>query len=129
MPDQTADRRSDLQLDELLGFREPLPADAFVLNVMHRVQHERRSRKLILLIFGLVFLVVGLAFKLGVVPFHMWIPDVYQGAPVATTLFIASVPKMAAFAMAFRLLQTGLGELHTPSVADLFVATMSRGAS
>ena len=66
-----------------------------------------------LLIFGLVFLVVGLAFKLGVVPFHMWIPDVYQGAPVATTLFIASVPKMAAFAMAYRLLQTGLGELHT----------------
>ena len=66
-----------------------------------------------LLVFGLVFLVVGLAFKLGVVPFHMWIPDVYQGAPVAITLFIASVPKMAAFAMAFRLLQTGLGELHT----------------
>jgi NADH-quinone oxidoreductase subunit N len=66
-----------------------------------------------LLIFGLVFLVVGLAFKLGVVPFHMWIPDVYQGAPVATTLFISSVPKMAAFAMAFRLLQTGLGDMHT----------------
>lgn len=66
-----------------------------------------------LLIFGLVFLVVGLAFKLGVVPFHMWIPDVYQGAPVATTLFISSVPKMAAFAMAFRLLQTGLGDMQT----------------
>jgi len=65
-----------------------------------------------LLIFGLVFLVVGLAFKLGVVPFHMWIPDVYQGAPVATTLFIASVPKMAAFAMAYRLLHTGLGDLQ-----------------
>jgi len=65
-----------------------------------------------LLVFGLVFLVVGLAFKLGVVPFHMWIPDVYEGAPVATTLFISSVPKMAAFAMAIRLLQTGLGELH-----------------
>ncbi|MDT8320571.1 MAG: NADH-quinone oxidoreductase subunit NuoN [Xanthomonadales bacterium] len=65
-----------------------------------------------LLIFGLVFLVVGLAFKLGVVPFHMWVPDVYQGAPVVTTLFIASVPKMAAFAMAFRLLETGLGGLH-----------------
>jgi len=65
-----------------------------------------------LLVFGLVFLVVGLAFKLGVVPFHMWIPDVYQGAPVAITLFIASVPKMAAFAMAFRLLQTGLGDLQ-----------------
>jgi len=66
----------------------------------------------IVLVFGLVFLVVGLAFKLGVVPFHMWLPDVYEGAPVAVTLFIASVPKMAAFAMAFRLLQTGLGDLH-----------------
>jgi NADH-quinone oxidoreductase subunit N len=65
-----------------------------------------------LLVFGLVFLVVGLAFKLGVVPFHMWIPDVYQGAPVATTLFISSVPKLAAFAMAIRLLQTGLGGLQ-----------------
>jgi len=65
-----------------------------------------------LLIFGLVFLVVGLAFKLGVVPFHMWIPDVYEGAPVATTLFISSVPKMAAFAMAIRLLDTGLGSLQ-----------------
>ncbi len=66
----------------------------------------------LLLVFGMVFMVVGLAFKLGVVPFHMWIPDVYHGAPVAVTLFISSVPKMAAFAMAFRLLHTGLGELH-----------------
>jgi NADH-quinone oxidoreductase subunit N len=66
----------------------------------------------VILVFGLVFMVVGLSFKLGVVPFHMWIPDVYHGAPVAVTLFISSVPKMAAFAMAFRLLQTGLGELH-----------------
>ena len=66
----------------------------------------------LILVFGLVFLVVGLAFKLGVVPFHMWIPDVYEGAPAGVTLFIAAVPKMAAFAMAFRLLQTGLGELH-----------------
>jgi len=65
-----------------------------------------------LLVFGLVFLIVGIAFKLGVVPFHMWIPDVYEGAPVATTLFISSVPKMAAFAMAIRLLQTGLGNLQ-----------------
>jgi len=72
---------------------------------------ERGTDDLIL-VFGLVFLVVGLSFKLGVVPFHMWIPDVYHGAPVAVTLFISSVPKMAAFAMAFRLLQTGLGELH-----------------
>lgn len=66
----------------------------------------------ILLLFGLVFLVVGLAFKFGVVPFHMWIPDVYHGAPAAITLFVSSVPKMAAFAMAYRLLQGGLGELH-----------------
>jgi NADH-quinone oxidoreductase subunit N len=65
-----------------------------------------------MLVVGLVFLIVGLAFKLGVVPFHMWLPDVYHGAPVVTTLFISSVPKMAAFAMAIRLLQTGLGELH-----------------
>ena len=67
----------------------------------------------LMLIFGLVFLVVGRSFKLGVVPFHMWIPDVYHGAPVATTLFISSVPKMAAFAMAIRLLDTGLGEMQT----------------
>lgn len=65
-----------------------------------------------LLIFGLVFVVVGIAFKLGVVPFHMWIPDVYEGAPAAVTLFISSLPKLAAFAMAFRLLQSGLGDLH-----------------
>jgi NADH-quinone oxidoreductase subunit N len=66
----------------------------------------------VMLVFGLVFLVVGLAFKLGVVPFHMWIPDVYEGAPVAVTLFISAVPKMAGFAMAYRLLYTGLGDLH-----------------
>ncbi len=58
--------------------------------------------------FGLVFLVAGLAFKLGVVPFHMWIPDVYHGAPTAVTLFISSAPKLAAFAMAVRLLINGV---------------------
>lgn len=66
----------------------------------------------ILLLFGLVFIIVGIAFKLGVVPFHMWIPDVYHGAPAAITLFISTVPKLSAFAMAFRLLQGGMGELH-----------------
>lgn len=60
------------------------------------------------LVFGLVFVVTGLAFKLGVVPFHMWIPDVYQGAPTAVTLLIGSAPKLAAFAMAVRLLVDGL---------------------
>jgi NADH-quinone oxidoreductase subunit N len=63
------------------------------------------------LVFGLVFVIAGLAFKLGVVPFHMWIPDVYQGAPTAVTLFIGSAPKIAAFAFVMRLLIDGLGGL------------------
>ncbi len=63
------------------------------------------------LVFGLVFVVCGLAFKLGVVPFHMWIPDVYHGAPTAVTLIIGSGPKLAAFAMAVRLLVNGLLDL------------------
>jgi NADH-quinone oxidoreductase subunit N len=64
-----------------------------------------------LLVFGLVFVVSGLAFKLGVVPFHMWIPDVYHGAPTPVTLIISSGPKIAAFAMAVRLLINGLPAL------------------
>jgi NADH-quinone oxidoreductase subunit N len=60
------------------------------------------------LMLGLVFLVAGLAFKLGVVPFHMWIPDVYHGAPTAVTLFIGSAPKLAAFAIVMRMLVNGL---------------------
>ena len=56
----------------------------------------------------LVFIVSGLAFKLGVAPFHMWVPDVYQGAPTAVTLMIAGAPKIAAFALMFRLLIGGL---------------------
>ena len=64
------------------------------------------------LVFGLVFVVVGVAFKLGAVPFHMWIPDVYHGAPTAVTLFISSTPKVAAFALAMRLLVDGLAPLQ-----------------
>ena len=60
------------------------------------------------LTFGLVFVVAGLAFKLGVVPFHMWIPDVYQGAPTAITLMIGGAPKLAAFAIVMRLLVEGM---------------------
>ncbi len=60
------------------------------------------------LVFGLVFIVAGLAFKLGVVPFHMWIPDVYQGAPTTVTLLIGGAPKLAAFAIFMRLLVEGL---------------------
>ena len=60
------------------------------------------------LVFGAVFVVAGLAFKLGVVPFHMWIPDVYQGAPTAVTLMIGGAPKLAAFAIVIRLLVEGM---------------------
>jgi len=65
------------------------------------------------LVFGLVFVVIGLAFKLGAVPFHMWVPDVYHGAPTAVTLFLGSAPKIAAFALAMRMLVDGLGALHS----------------
>ena len=64
-----------------------------------------------ILIFALCFIVVGLSFKFGAVPFHMWIPDVYHGAPTAVTLFIGSAPKIAAFAMAMRLLAESMGSL------------------
>lgn len=66
----------------------------------------------IVLAFGVVFVVVGLAFKLGAVPFHMWVPDVYHGAPTSVTLYIGTAPKIAAFAMLMRLLVEGLGGLH-----------------
>jgi len=65
----------------------------------------------VVLTLGVVFLVAGLAFKLGVVPFHMWVPDVYQGAPTAITLMIGGVPKFAAFAIAFRILVEALPTL------------------
>jgi NADH-quinone oxidoreductase subunit N len=65
------------------------------------------------LVFGLVFVVAGLAFKLGAVPFHMWIPDVYQGAPTAVTLMIGGAPKLAAFAIVMRLLVEGMLPLAT----------------
>lgn len=61
------------------------------------------------LVLGLVFVVAGLAFKLGVVPFHMWVPDVYHGAPTAVTLMIGGAPKLAAFAIVIRLLVEGMG--------------------
>ncbi len=60
------------------------------------------------LVFGVVFVVAGLAFKLGAAPFHMWVPDVYQGAPTAVTLLIGAAPKLAAFAITIRLLVEGM---------------------
>ena len=64
------------------------------------------------LYFGLAFITVGIAFKFGAVPFHMWLPDVYQGARTPVTLYIASAPKLAALALALRILAGGLGDLH-----------------
>lgn len=64
-----------------------------------------------ILVFGLVFLVAGLAFKLGTAPFHMWVPDVYQGAPTSVTLLLGAAPKLAAFAICIRFLVEGLGAL------------------
>ena len=61
-----------------------------------------------MLSFGVVFVVAGLAFKLGVVPFHMWVPDVYHGAPTPVTLMIGGAPEFAAFAITIRLLVEGL---------------------
>ena len=61
-----------------------------------------------ILVFGIVFVVAGLAFKLGLVPFHMWVPDVYQGSPTAVTLLLGSAPKLASFAITLRLLVEGL---------------------
>lgn len=63
------------------------------------------------LVLGLIFVIVGIGFKLGAAPFHMWVPDVYEGAPTATTLFIASAPKIAAFALAVRILGQSLDVL------------------
>ena len=62
--------------------------------------------------FGMAFVIVGIAFKFGAVPFHMWLPDVYEGASSPVTLFIASAPKVAALALIFRILFEGLGGLH-----------------
>ena len=78
------------------------------------------------LILGLVFVVAGIAFKFGAVPFHMWVPDVYQGAPTAITMLISSIPKFAAFAMAIRLLAQGLAPLAVDwSDMLLIMAVMS----
>ncbi len=70
------------------------------------------SGQQVVLAFALVFIIVGVAFKLGAVPFHMWLPDVYHGAPTAVTLYLSTAPKLAAFAMMMRLLVDGLGGLH-----------------
>ena len=82
----------------------------------------------VLLSIGLAFVVAAMAFKLGAVPFHMWVPDVYEGAPAAMTLFIGSVPKLAAFALLIRLLDGGLSEMHSSWQSMLIIlAVLSIG--
>ncbi|MEA5666559.1 NADH-quinone oxidoreductase subunit NuoN [Stenotrophomonas sp. MH1] len=81
------------------------------LDVIHGAIAHSDER--LLLLTGAVFMVAGIAFKLGAAPFHMWLPDVYQGAPAPIALFISSAPKLAAFGMAYRLLEMGVGPLST----------------
>jgi NADH-quinone oxidoreductase subunit N len=82
------------------------------------------------LILGTVFIVAGIAFKFGAVPFHMWVPDVYQGAPTPVALLLSSAPKLAAFAIAFRLLVEGLPQLAVDwqrMLACIAVASLALG--
>lgn len=80
------------------------------------------------LVFGVVFLVIGIGFKFGAVPFHMWVPDIYEGAPTPAVLILGSAPKIAAFALAIRMLVDGLEALH-PDWQDMLVilAVLSMG--
>lgn len=83
-----------------------------------------------LLMTGVVFVVAGIAFKFGGAPFHMWLPDVYQGAPTPITLFIGSAPKLAYFGMAYRLLETGAAPLDSDwryMLALIAVASLAIG--
>jgi NADH-quinone oxidoreductase subunit N len=80
------------------------------------------------LVFGVVFLVVGLGFKLGAVPFHMWVPDIYEGAPTPVVLLLGSAPKIAAFALAIRMLVDGLQAIHADWQGMLLIlAVLSMG--
>ena len=83
-----------------------------------------------MLLTGVAFMVAGIAFKFGAAPFHMWLPDVYHGAPTPITLFIGSAPKLAAFAMAIRLLEVGaapLGDYWHPMLAGLAALSLVIG--
>jgi NADH-quinone oxidoreductase subunit N len=98
------------------------------LTQLHHVMGYTKAPTL--LVFGLIFMIVGIGFKLGAAPFHMWIPDVYQGAPTPVTAFIASGSKLAAFGMAFRLLDSGMGDLSHQwqlMLAVLAVASLAIG--
>ena len=88
------------------------------------------SSETTLLLTGTVFAVAGIAFKFGAAPFHMWVPDTYQGAPTPITLFIGSAPELASFALAFRLLEGAVGPLDDRwrlLIAGLAVASLVVG--
>jgi NADH-quinone oxidoreductase subunit N len=78
---------------------------------LHAISAVADGSASLMLVTGLVFVVTGIAFKFGAAPFHMWLPDVYHGAPTPITLFIGSAPKLAAFGMTYRLLESGMGPL------------------
>lgn len=83
-----------------------------------------------LLTVGVVFVIVGIGFEFGAAPFHMWLPDVYEGSPTAVTIFVGSAPKIAGFGMAYRLLETGLGDLSPQwklMIAALAAASLAIG--
>jgi len=97
-------------------------------HVAHAVEQGNMVNTLVL--FGLVFIVAGIAFKLGAAPFHMWIPDVYHGAATPTTIIVGAAPKLAAFAFIMRLLTGGLAGLATdwqPMLVILVVASLAVG--
>ncbi len=99
-----------------------------IITILNAIQHGVSNPSL--LVFGLVFIVSGLAFKLGVVPFHMWIPDVYQGAPTAITMLIGTAPKLAAFGFIMRILVEGMQPLMvhwSGMLAILAVLSMAIG--
>jgi NADH-quinone oxidoreductase subunit N len=100
------------------------------LNQLSAAVTSQSGQHPIALGFALTFIVVGLCFKLGAVPFHMWLPDVYQGSPTSVTLFIGTAPKIAGFAMAIRLLVDGLGDLQvdwSQMLTALAIASMALG--
>ncbi len=100
------------------------------LTALSLVIKQQAASNPVMLAFALTFIVVGLSFKLGAVPFHMWLPDVYQGSPTSVTLFIGSAPKIAGFAMAIRLLIDGLNDLQVDwsmMLMMLAVASMALG--
>ena len=100
------------------------------INQLSEIVSVKMAQNPVPLAFALTFIVVGLSFKLGAVPFHMWLPDVYQGSPTSVTLFIGTAPKIAGFAMAIRLLVDGLGDLQadwSQMLIVLAVASMAIG--